>query len=105
MFRKLKEAIRKRPFRVVEALIVLGAALGLVIEPEAQDAILTLAAVLIPALVGGEVAQKKTNSEPFADEREHRSWWEGWEEGKRGTTPTPPQKLPDATKDPKSGKA
>lgn len=59
MIDRIAYAIRRRPVRVVEALIVLAGTLGLVIDPNATQAILTLVGLVV---VGGEAAQTKTTS-------------------------------------------
>jgi len=59
MWVKLKERILRRPVRVAEALFVLAGALGWVIAPEAQEAILYLIGLV---LLGSEVAQTQTTS-------------------------------------------
>lgn len=64
MLDRIRHAFQRRPVRVVEALIVLAGTLGLVLDPEATEAILTLVGLV---LVGGEAAQTKTT--PTADPR------------------------------------
>lgn len=63
MLERIKRNLRRRPFRVVEALTTLAAALGVAIEPEAAEALGTLTALVIGS---GEISQRKTTplSEP-----------------------------------------
>ena len=61
---KIRRAVKRRPVRVAEAVVALAGALGLVIQPEATAAILTLVALTIG---GGEAAQRRTT--PVADPR------------------------------------
>lgn len=63
MLERIKRRIARRPFRVVEALVVLAAALGIAIEPDTAAALGTLTALVIG---GGETAQRSTTplSEP-----------------------------------------
>lgn len=63
MLERIKRNLRRRPFRVVEALTTLAAALGVAIEPEAAGALGTLTALVIGS---GETAQRRTTplSEP-----------------------------------------
>ena len=64
---KIRRAFRRRPVRVVEAVIALAGTLGLALQPEATEAILTLVGLV---LVGGEYAQTKTTptAEPRLDD-------------------------------------
>lgn len=101
---RVVRAARRRPVRVLEAVLALAAALGVAIGPElvgsAEAVIGVLAAV---GVVGGEAAQLRTESREHGAEREQRAWHEGRAEGARGTT-TDQADQPDATTDPLSGK-
>lgn len=62
MIDRIAHALRRRPVRIVEALIVLAGALGLALDPDAAQSILVLVGLVVG---GGEVAQTKTT--PVAD--------------------------------------
>lgn len=65
MIDRIVSAVRRRPVRVLEALVALAGAFGLVIDPEATQAIVTL---LVLVVGGGEVAQRRTQPfDPKAD--------------------------------------
>lgn len=58
---RVVEAIQRRPVRVVEAIIGLLAALGIVLLPEVETAVYAVIGALVAAgIVGGEIAQTKT---------------------------------------------
>lgn len=71
LLQRLARAVRRRPVRVAEALLVIAAAVGVTVAPELRESITTLAAVLGPAAVGvaaGEAAQTKTHSKAYVYE-------------------------------------
>ena len=54
-------ALKRRPVRVVEALLALAAALGIGLLPDVEDAVVGLIATLVAVgIIGGEVAQTQT---------------------------------------------
>lgn len=61
-------AVKRRPVRVVEALLGLCAAVGLALAPEVEEHVLGLVAALVAVgVIGGEVAQTQTT--PTVDPR------------------------------------
>lgn len=66
---RLVRAVRRRPVRCVEAVLVVAAALGVTLAPELRESVTTLAGVLAPVVLGvagGEAAQTRTR--PTADD-------------------------------------
>lgn len=59
--------IKRRPVRVVEALVSIAALVGLVIDPEAVPHIVVLLTLVVG---GGEIAQTKTR--PMVDDKSRR---------------------------------
>lgn len=67
---KLARALRRRPVRIVEAVLVLVSAAGVAVSPEVRESAATLAATLLPAvagLIGGEAAQTRTSSRDYVE--------------------------------------
>jgi|GEM_PF-6601719 len=64
---RIARSVRRRPVRVLEAVIALAATAGYALTPEVTGHILALAALV---LVGGEVAQTKVTptADPHDDE-------------------------------------
>lgn len=100
--RRILKRIRQRPFRAVEAVAVIAGAVGVTLAPDTVEAVGTLVALVVG---GGEVAQLGTESREHGDHRVAGAWHAGAAEGRKGTTPDRPADLPDATDDPRSGKA
>ena len=58
---RIMYAIKRRPFRLVEALIGVLGAVGVVLLPETEDAVYAVIGALVAAgIIGGEVAQART---------------------------------------------
>lgn len=56
---RVARAVRNRKVRVAQALVTLAGAAGVALEPQAAEAILTIAGLLLTGTVGGEVVQRK----------------------------------------------
>lgn len=71
---RVARALRRRPVRVAQALVTLAGVAGVALEPQAAEAILTIAGLLLTGTVGGEVVQRKrrrhapTEGEPVVGE-------------------------------------
>lgn len=61
--------LRRRPHRVWEGILLILGAGGIILLPEAEDAVTSVIAALIATgILGGEIAQTKTTS--LADPRD-----------------------------------
>lgn len=68
MLDRIRKAVRRRPVRVVEAVLALVAAVGVAVTPEAEAAVRAIIAALgAVGVVGGEVVQRRTT--PLAEPR------------------------------------
>lgn len=64
---KLVRALKQRPVRIVEALVVIAGAFGVVVSPETEQTVITTILTAV-TVIGGEAAQTKTNSKEYLRE-------------------------------------
>lgn len=65
MTERIRDAIRRRPVRVAEAVLALAAVLGIGLTDTAEAQVLAIVVALV-GLIGGEVAQTRTS--PYVPE-------------------------------------
>lgn len=69
MTQRILRAVRRRPVRVLEAVLALLAAVGVTVGPELVSSSEAIVGVLAAVgIVGGEAAQRKTRSKDYVDE-------------------------------------
>lgn len=69
MLERIARAVRRRPVRIVEAVLALTAAVGLTVGPDVEEAARNFIGLLAAlGVVGGEVAQFRTCSRDFVED-------------------------------------
>lgn len=70
LFVTAARTVRREPVRLLEAMVLLAAAVGYVLDPDVVQAL----TVLLPALLGGEVVRRKVTptADPMLDDAHGR---------------------------------